>query len=103
MSNSKFHPNQAEVIDDPFYAAYVNYLGHDVMKCSTGPSGTVWTFLVKECDFDIMRQEFDDPETSLFVKPYASAMKRVFSFQKLARQYSGEYVTQGWRDAIRRG
>ncbi len=100
---SKFHPDQAEVIDDAFFAAYVTYLGHEIIKCSTGPSGTVWTFLVPECDFEIMRQEFDDAETSLFVQPFTSAVKRVFSFQKQARQYSGEYITREWREAIRRG
>jgi len=96
----KFHPDQAEVIDDAFYAAYIHYLGYPIMKCSTGPSRTVWTFLVPECDFEIMKEEFESDQPIL-VKSYSSALKRVFIFQKLARDYTGEYITQEWRQAVR--
>lgn len=97
---TKIHPDQAEVIDDAFYAAYIHYLGYPIMKCSTGTS-TVWTFLIAVCDVEIMKDEFESDQP-IQVKSYSSAVKRVFSFQKLARDYTGEYVTQEWRDALRR-
>lgn len=39
MTIGKIHRDEA-VIDDPYHAAYVNYLGHDVMKCAAGLSST---------------------------------------------------------------
>ena len=96
---NKIHPD-AVIVDDPFFAAYVNYLGHDVMKCAAGSSQSSWTFLVPEFDFEIMREEFESADTSLFLKPYVEAFKRVINFQNLARQSAGEYLTSEWRDII---
>lgn len=97
----KLHPDVAET-DDLFFAAYVVYHGHDPLKCRTTGKQTVWTFLVKECDFSIMKDELADSETPILFKAFVGAMKTVFHIQKLARESSGEYVSGRWREVIRR-
>jgi hypothetical protein len=101
MTLGKIHPDEA-VIDDTFFAAYVAYLGHPVMKCLTGSSETRWIFLIPECDFEIMREEFASAETNLFVKPFISSVKAMWNLQKRARQSLGEYISRDWREIIAR-
>lgn len=96
---NQIHPDVATT-DNVFFAAYVSILGHPVMKCATGAGRTVWTFLVPECDFEIMQEEFESNETSLFVKPYVQAFAAVTEFQRLARQSCGEYSSATWRELI---
>jgi len=102
VSATKYHRDEANVVDQPFFAAYVHYLGYDIMKCSSSSyDATTWTFLVPEFDFEIMRQEFDSDQPIL-VRSYAAALKQVFAFQKLARESCGEHASHAWREAIRK-
>jgi hypothetical protein len=96
---SKLHRDEAEV-DDTFFAAYVDYNGFRVMKCSTlERDRTVWTFLVPSCDIEIMREEFENDQP-IQVKSYRDAFKRVQNFQSLSRKNCGEYLTREWKEAI---
>ena len=100
MSVAKLHKDEV-VIDDLFLAAYLVYNGLSVMKCSQSYSRVAWTFLCPACDFDIMRTEFESDDRDLYVKPFVSAIKTAQSFQVLARQNCGEFVSEEWRRVIR--
>jgi hypothetical protein len=96
----KLHRDEQEV-SDVFFAAYVNYLGYPVMKCSDRNGGT-WTFLVPTFDMQIMQDEFKNDETSMLVKPFVNSITHVQDFVVMAKQYCGEYLTDEWRTATRR-
>jgi len=99
----KYHPDQADVVDDAFLSAFLDYLGFPVLRCSAQHRGSiVWSHLIPSCDFEIMQEEFSNPETNIFIKPYTASLKKVFAFQGLARKSGGEHVDPAWRDAIRR-
>jgi hypothetical protein len=96
----KLHPDEA-VIQDVFLAAYAAYHGYPVLKTSDRNSGQ-WTFLIPACDLEILKNEFADAETSLFVKEFVSSIKRVQNAMLLAKQNCGEYMTAEWRAATRK-
>jgi hypothetical protein len=96
----KLHPDEA-VIADIFQAAYAAYHGYQILKTSDRNGGE-WTFLIPECDLAILRNEFADAETSLYVKEFVSSIKRVQNAMVLAKRNAGEYITAEWRAATRR-
>jgi hypothetical protein len=88
------------VVDCPFFAGFVNYLGFDVMKCvNYDRTNPVWTFSVPSCDLEIMRQEFDGDQ-SILVKSYSNAFKNVQRYASLARQHGGEFLTREYKQFL---
>jgi hypothetical protein len=96
---NKIHPDIVE-IDCPFEAAYCLYLGYQVYKCVHGTNGTKFTFLIKAFDFEILRKDFFSVDTSMFLKPFISAIKEIYTVQNTARRSSGEFISPAWRDVI---
>lgn len=97
----KIHPDVVEVTD-VWEAAYILYSGASpVYKCTVNSGETKFTFLIPSEDFTILQEEFTSLETSLFVKPFVSAIKNIYSFQNEARRSSGEYISPAWREVVR--
>lgn len=93
-----------DVVDvtDVWYAAFLNYLGYQVMKVvAPDRYRTVWTFQIPECDAEICGQQYvDDTVTWTGVSAFVRAIKHVQYTQGLARRFGGEYISPEWRRIV---
>ena len=76
----KIHPDSVET-DDIFLASFIVYSGIEIMKAAVSQSTTNFTFVIKREDFVCIKEEMDNPEQSILIKPFVESMRKVFSVQ----------------------
>lgn len=89
----------AVVISDVYLASYAAYHGYQIMKTSDRNNGE-WTFFVPEHDFEILKEEFANAETPIYVKEFVNSIKSVQHAVVLAKRNCGEYITAEFRKIV---
>lgn len=67
-------------------AALFQYLGYPCLRCTASATDARWLFRCKRFDVEIVKEEFQSPETSVLLRGFIKALNAVASFRNAARR-----------------
>jgi hypothetical protein len=73
-------------VTDYYEAGLMQYLGYPCIRCVVSGQEYSWTFRIKQFDAEFVKQDFQNPATSVLLLGYIKALNSVASFRNQARR-----------------